>query len=87
MECHKLDMRIARILTQVEAGPSFQSHVAALQEWQTLREKQEAAQAEVNVLEGIATWFSVNLPEAENNPQLSILLHELKSKKNGQLHW
>ena len=87
MECHKLDMRIARILTQVEAGPSFQSHVTALQEWQTLREKQEAAQAEVNVLEGIATWFSVNLPEAENNPQLSILLHELKSKKNGQLHW
>ena len=63
------------------AGPTFEDHVALIQERQKLMEHHEAIQLEADSLEGLATWFTLHLEDAESNTQLAILFQEVEKKK------
>ena len=79
MECNKLDLLLAvEVGTggEVTAGPSFEDHVAMIQERQQLAECMEGLEAKLQDLNSLTTWLSVNLPDAETNPQLAKLFEE-----------
>ena len=63
------------------AGPTFEEHVTLIQERQKLMENHEAIQLEADSLEGLATWFSLHLEDAQSNTQLAILFQEVEKKK------
>ena len=63
------------------AGPSFQDHIAMLQERQGLQEKYEEEKIALHTLEGLVTWCTLHLQNAESNPQLSVLLQETQRKR------
>ena len=65
----------------VGAGPSFETHIHALRERQALREVAENLESEVDQLEGLLTWFSIHLEDAETNPQLCGLRDEVMKKR------
>jgi hypothetical protein len=83
MDCHKLDLRMARLPggEGASAGPSFEDHVSLLQERQALQEKCEEEKVALHTLEGLVTWCTLHLQNAESNPQLSVLLQETDKKR------
>jgi hypothetical protein len=63
------------------AGPSFEDHVSLLEERQALQEKCEEEKVALHTLEGLVTWCTLHLQNAESNPQLSVLLQETDKKR------
>jgi len=61
---------------EVTAGPSFEDHVALIHERQLLVERMEGLEANLQELNSLTTWLSVNLPDAETNPHLANLFKE-----------
>ena len=64
----------------VDAGPSFEDHIAMIKERQKLEGKCDTCQVALRTLEGLVTWFNVRLPDAESNPQLSIIFQEAEKE-------
>ena len=65
----------------VGAGPSFETHIHALRERQASRVMAENLESEEDPLEGLLTWFSIHLEDAETNPQLCLLRDEVMKKR------
>ena len=76
MDCHKLDLRMARLPggERIAAGPSFEDHIALLQEHQKLQEKCEEEKVALHTLEGLVTWCTLHLQNAESSAQFAVLL-------------
>ena len=55
--------------------------MATIRERQELREVAENLESEADELEGLVTWFSINLSDATTNTQLQILHDEVVSKR------
>ena len=55
--------------------------MATIRERQELREAAENLESEADELEGLVTWFSINLPDATTNTRLQILRDEVVSKR------
>lgn len=55
--------------------------MATIRERQELREVAENLESEADELEGLVTWFSINLSDATTNTQLQILRDEVVSKR------
>ena len=64
----------------IGAGPSFEAYIHAIRERETLREVAQNRQSEEDELEGLLTWFSIHLEDAETNP----LLQQEVIKKRGE---
>ena len=65
----------------IEAGPSFDDYAAMAREQQMIAERCEVLQESVHTLEGLVTWFSLNLPNPETNPHLKVVVQEVEKKK------
>ena len=65
----------------VGAGPTFEDHVATVREMQELREVADNLESEADELEGLVTWFSIHLEDANTNSQLQILRDEVTKKR------
>ena len=83
MDSHKLDLRMANLLSgeRITAGPSFQDHVDMLQERHGLQDRCEEEKTALHTLEGLVTWCTLHLHNAESNPQFSVLLQETQRKR------
>ena len=64
----------------IGAGPSFEAYIHAIRERETLREVAQNRQSEEDELEGLLTWFSIHLEDAETN--LGSLQQEVIKKRS-----
>ena len=65
----------------VGAGPSFEDHVATMTERKALQEMADKLQNEADELEGLVTWFCIQLEDPNTNPQIHILRNEVTKKR------
>ena len=65
----------------VGAGPSFEDHVATMTEIKALQEMADKLQNEADELEGLVTWFCIQLEDPNTNPQIHILRNEVTKKR------
>ena len=65
----------------IEAGPSFEEHVALIQQRHRLQERCDEEGVALRTLEGLVTWFTLHLQDAESNPQLAVLRTERERKR------
>ena len=66
---------------RIAAGPSFEDHLALLQEHQKLQEKCEEEKVALHTLEGLVTWCTLHLQNAESSAQFAVLLQETERKR------
>ena len=55
--------------------------MATVREMQELREVADNLESEADELEGLVTWFSIHLEDANTNSQLQILRDEVTKKR------
>ena len=70
----------------VGAGPSFEDHVATMTERKALQEVADKLQNEADELEGLVTWFCIQLEDPNTNPQIHMLRNEVTKKRRGVVY-
>ena len=83
-----LDLKLALTsgASSLPAGQTFEEYVGVQREKKLLEEKLEFAEKEIDETAALATWFTLHLPDAETNPNLATLFHEVeKMKKEKEL--
>ena len=82
-ECHKLDLLLAAQLgrSEVAGGPSFEDHVAMIHEKAQLSERMEVVEGELQALDYLVTWLSVQLEDADSNPLMSNVVEQANRKR------
>ena len=82
-ECHKLDLLLAAQVGsgEVAGGPSFEGHVAMITEKAQLTERKEVVEGELQVLDNLLTWLSVQVEDADTNPLVSSVAQQANRKR------
>jgi len=65
----------------VAGGPSFEDHVAMIHEKAQLSEHMEVIEGELQALDYLVTWLSVQLEDADTNPLMSNVVEQAKRKR------
>ena len=78
-----LDLKLALTprAANLDAGWSFDNHVALQRQKEELEEKLERTEREIEDIEAQATWFTLQLPDAENNPKLTTLFFKKLTRR------
>lgn len=81
--CTKLDLLLAEYASEGVLGNTYEKYVAALKKREQLKAKHTTQEARATLLEQFVTYFTLNVPNAPQNQQLSTLRREASQARLG----